>query len=667
MPGKEPFFYLDFDARHSMPYIADNGIAESAEKIGEGVYRLTAANATVNIERIEYPEQNAYRQRTVVTNTGDTPLCLDTVSSAFVCGIGDGGTRDWDDDRFILHYAHSAWQGEAQWRHETLRQAGLYKTYNHHTQTSVRLQSYGTWSTQKYHPVVYLEDTELNQTWFFEHEGGVGWEIDIGARGHRENGRLCVFLSAAHEKNNGWFRTLLPGESFASTTAIVGCVSGGFEEAVGALTSLKRQEMCRALPNGVPLLCFNDYMNCLWALPTREKLIPLIRAAAKVGCEYFVIDAGWFHTENNWTGYLGDWLPEDGAGRFGQGGLQGILDTIREAGMLPGVWMEMEAVGSGSRFAAAHPECILQRRGHRIGGDRCLMDFRSPVVRRHIRDAIDRLYKMGVRFIKNDYNQSIGIGPDGDRETLADNLLDHHTAFIDFIEEMAQAYPDLLIESCCSGAMRADFGTVRHFAAQSISDQEDYFRLPSILSGMSACLPPERIGVWAFPCPVSIDDRERFVPNPTFTAQFADGRVTAFTMVTGLVGLCYLSGHIDCADEKNTELICEATKRYKKYRSLLTTALPIYPDGTFDLSAGGVHSFGLLDRAAGKLALAVWTIDDTTQAKIDLSKYTAHPTIADFYPNLPGYRATADKENPSLIQVEFPQGCSACWMLFDLA
>ena len=39
---------------------------------------------------------------------------------------------------------------------------------------------------------------------------------------------------------------------------------------------------------------FNDYMNCLFGDPTTEKELPLIDAAAECGCEYYVIDAGWY-------------------------------------------------------------------------------------------------------------------------------------------------------------------------------------------------------------------------------------------------------------------------------------------------------------------------------------------------------------------------------------
>jgi len=49
---------------------------------------------------------------------------------------------------------------------------------------------------------------------------------------------------------------------------------------------------------------FNDYMNCLMGDPSAEKEIPLIDAAAKVGCEYYVIDAGWYADGEWWNSVL---------------------------------------------------------------------------------------------------------------------------------------------------------------------------------------------------------------------------------------------------------------------------------------------------------------------------------------------------------------------------
>ena len=286
-------FYLNLNAENNNTYIASNGIAEAATQVADSVLRLADGRGEIHLERQSLPG-GATLQRTILVNTGDTALLADTLSAAFLTGIGSDGERRWDDDRFRVHFAYSSWQGEGQWRHMSPEDAGLYKTYNHHSQTSVQLRSVGTWSTAKYYPLLLLEDTELHRTHFFEVlVGGTGWQIELCARGHREDSTLCVFLGAACEGNDGWTLTLAPGERYTTCPALYGCVEGGFEEAVAALIGAKRALALRRLPGGVPPLCFNDYMNCLWALPTREKLIPLMDAAARVGAEYFVIDAGW--------------------------------------------------------------------------------------------------------------------------------------------------------------------------------------------------------------------------------------------------------------------------------------------------------------------------------------------------------------------------------------
>ena len=71
---------------------------------------------------------------------------------------------------------------------------------------------------------------------------------------------------------------------------------------------------------------FNDYMNCLWALPNREKLIPLIDAAAESGAELFCMDDGWQLDS------LGTWSINDE--KYGEDGLSGIVKYIQSKGVL---------------------------------------------------------------------------------------------------------------------------------------------------------------------------------------------------------------------------------------------------------------------------------------------------------------------------------------------
>ena len=96
------------------------------------------------------------------------------------------------------------------------------------------------------------------------------------------------------EVQSHWFKQLKPGESFTTVPVAVGVSDADFAKAIGQLTKYRR--MIRRVnkdDENLPVI-FNDYMNCLFGDPTTEKELPLIDAAAEAGCEYYVIDAGWY-------------------------------------------------------------------------------------------------------------------------------------------------------------------------------------------------------------------------------------------------------------------------------------------------------------------------------------------------------------------------------------
>ncbi len=670
-----PSFYLNFNAESCAPYHNDDVANDRAElisgdgSVGDTVWKLNGHNATVTESRETFGGTGVTRLTTTLRNDGDTPLLVDCLSSAFVTGIGAEGKR-WYDDRFVIHYCHSVWQGEGQWRKATAEELGLYPTYNHGHQTAFRLYSQGSWTTSRHYPLILIEDTETEETHYFEILTGSNWYIEVSAKGYMDNSALCVLLTAAFEKNGGWYKTLKPGETYTAAPAIYGHVKGGFEEAVAELTAYKRQTYRTAFPTGQVPVCFNDYMNCLWAQPSRDRLMPLIEAAHDAGCEVFCIDAGWFGKRGEWYKHNGDWQPCDEL--FGEGGLQGILDEISSRGMLPGVWLEIETADAASDFAKAHPEALLTRHGHPIGKGQCFVDFRQPVVRDHLMGVFDNLYSMGVRFIKNDYNHSTGIGIDplnGEDESMAEALRGHTEAFYAFVDEVISTHPGLMIENCGSGAMRCDHTTLSHFHIQSTSDQEYYDRYPSILQGMLAVMPPERAGVWAYPYPVDfhqMPEQGDVYPltgeNVMATvASCADGRQTAYNMVSGMMGAMYLSGRICYADDLNKKLIANAISIYKENRATLAGAIPVYPTGLSRMSDGGHTTLGLLNKAAGKLLLAVWqTRTEETDTLIDLAPYlTDNSTVTRTYPDLTGFACSL---NDGYLTVTFPEGNCAAYI-----
>lgn len=661
MLTEHPLYYLSVNAAHNDDYHsrqteAMTSVPASAQN-GRYTYRLANYDGEVQVDCTPFDE-NTYESITTVRNTGKDTLTLDRLSSGYVAGIGRGGSP-WHQKRFVLHMCDSSWQGEGQWRSGYIEDFGVYPTYNHGTQRAWRIGSVGSWTTCRHYPMIMLEDVALGETWYFEIATHASWYIEINVGGDRDDLWLNVLLSACHEGHDGWHYELGAGESYTAPLAIYGKVKGGFEQAVRALTKYKRARIDRAFPDGHAPVCFNDYMNCLWALPTREKLLPLIDAAAAVGCEYFVIDAGWFGANQHWYDCVGDYEQNDAL--FGEGGFDGILAYIRQQGMLPGCWLEVESLSDKAAVLERIPNAMLTRHGHVIGKTRGFFDFRNPAVCEHVFGIFERLYRKGIRFIKNDYNQNIGIGVDGAcGQASPEELRRNQEAFMALIDRVHEACPDLVIENCSSGCMRADHASERHFYMQSVSDQEYYERMPSVVQGLMACMPPERVGIWGYPYPVPIDLRESFTPSAEFSARFADGHNTVFNMVQTMLGCVYLSGHIDCADEENLALMKEAIDLYKQNRDLLAKSYPVYPTGLTRMADKGILSLGLREPESGTLLIAVWKTGKQTHAGIDLGKYVGdNARIEAMYPARA--KDTVTLKGRTLC-VDFPDCDSAVWV-----
>ena len=118
---------------------------------------------------------------------------------------------------------------------------------------------------------------------------------------------VYAYLGGPDDLHSAAWKRLGPAETYETVPVAIGCVSGGFDQAVEALTRYRRVACVRASKNDsrCPVI-FNDYMNCLWGDPTEEKELPLIAAAAKAGCECFVIDAGWYaEIKEDWSQTIG--------------------------------------------------------------------------------------------------------------------------------------------------------------------------------------------------------------------------------------------------------------------------------------------------------------------------------------------------------------------------
>ena len=585
---------------------------------------------------------NMLEQVTTVTNDSDKPIDVSGIAPAQALGIGISGSKYFESDRFLIHYPRGTWCGEAQWQTLTMAECGLYPTTNHRWVISkFRIGDNGSFSTEHYYPLMIIEDVERGETWFFEREGTENWFIELQVCGGYTCPFLCVVMGGG-EESNGFRVTLNPGERHSTRKAFYGVVKGGFEEAIKELTTYKRKTSLVSFDT-VPV-CFNDFMNCLWGEPTREKLLPLIDKASEVGCEYFVIDAGWSDS--------GEWVPY-GEDKLGEGGLKGILDYIVSKGMKPGVWFEFETTTYATAEKLGIKDYLRTRCGVDITDHRPKVNMRNPEVRKYLKERVKHVYDLGVRFIKNDHNNSEKAGANTYGDCYLVDVRLNALATESFIDECIRDFPGLIFENCCAGAGREEHGMLKHFWLQSYSDQENYLNAPSILIGQTACIPLEKSGIWSYPYPALSTKENKHVFTKEELASYSDGEQTAFNMINAMMGLVYLSGIIKHADALNTDLMKEAISTYKSYRHILTYAYPIYPTGRKPMLDRTHQTLGIV--AGNECYLAVWNFK-SDKFDVDLTKY-GYETCDILYPiNLGGVEY---KYNGGVLSLDFSKNNQA--------
>lgn len=652
-----PNFVLRIEGGPALTLGNDGFSLEHTDKTENGLtlqYLCRKESLSVTVELCFVPGANVVVQQNRVQNLGEKPVLLTAFSSLFWEGIAHTPDVPWYQNQDLGFYVcHHKWQGEGQWQKYTAAQLGLYPTTTHAPERAAhKINSVGSWSTANYYPMTVVEDTKNDLVWYAETEGAHSWYLKWYAFGGTVLPSLCLEASGCDEKN-GWTYLLAPDETYSAPRAFYGVAHGGFEQAAANLNSFKRQD---SLVRQLPPLVYNDYMGALWLDQRPESLFPLIDRAAQAGCEVFCIDDGW-HVNETASG-LGDWLPCPE--RYREHSLFEVADYIRKAGMVPGIWMELETCTPTAKYAHA----ALKRHGKPVGGNKWFLDLEQPDVAEHLMQRIKALYQMGFRYLKNDYNHSLGLGcssnlPPDAAPSPAQGARQSSRAFQRFIDRVSSSFPDLTIENCGSGGLRCDNATLRHFALQSTSDQEDYLLTPSILMGCAAIMPPEKAGIWAYPYPTTFENYQDFSPTDEWLASMADGRQTAFNMVNGLMGSMYLSGRLDLCDELNFSLVCEGVSLAKQLQSKVARSRPVWPMGFHALHREEVTAFGLLTDE--ELLLAVWNLTSTPQTRtLRLQQWVgSSPKLICRYPA--ASPAVTDLQQGTLT-VSFPDGKSALFM-----
>ncbi|SPF03463.1 alpha-galactosidase [Streptomyces sp. MA5143a] len=539
------------------------------------------------------------RSRVRLRNDGTDPLVVQSVSSLLLGGLPSPDVLD-------VHRARNDWLAECRWYAEPLRDSVAdigVDAHQHDSRAALTLTGRGSWPTDGHLPMGALTERDGGRAWVWQVESPVGWRWDLGERAHG----TYLALNGPTDAEHQWRVRLAPGEEITTVWAAVATgadtgqgAGGGSPEAdaglgsgadstaapaadragpsvpspgVGsaldaawaAMTAYRRAVRRPHPDHGALPVVFNDYMNTLMGDPTTEKLLPLIDAAARAGAEYFCVDSGWYDdtVDGGWWDGVGAWQPS--TRRFPDGGIEAVLDRIRERGMVPGLWLEPEVVGVHSPVASTlPPDAFFQRDGVRITEQgRHQLDLRHPAARAHLDRTVDRIAgDWSVGYLKLDYNIVVDPGTcaPGDLSPGA-GLLGHAHAYLEWLSDVLDRHPGLVVENCASGGMRMDGATLAVAQLQSLSDQQDPLRFPAIAAAAPTAVPPEQGAVWAYPQPGFDDD------------------LIGFTLGGALLGRIHLSGHLNRMSERQLGLVRDAVDTYKSIRGDLARAVPFWPLG----------------------------------------------------------------------------------------
>jgi alpha-galactosidase len=533
-----------------------------------------------------------------VVNDSDAPIVLEHLSSLTLNGFARFRDERWRDD-VRLRIPHNTLFAEFNWTEHTLPSLGIVdvgftEESVHSSKSRVSVSSIGTQSTTEYLPMGALEDLGRDRTWAWQIEANGSWQWEVGDH----QGAIYLSAGGPDDQEHHWHRVLAPGESFSAVPLAIACTPGRLEDAIVPLTAYRRL-IRRPNRDDVELpIIFNDFMNSLLADPDEEKLPPVIAAAAAAGAEYFCIDAGWYADEPGWWNTVGEW--QESSRRFPHGFAR-MFDLIRDAGMVPGLWIEPEVVGVESPVAERLPEsAFFSRHGVRIDSQgRHQLDFRSPAVRARMDAVIDRLIAdYGLGYLKFDYNINGGIGSDLGADSAGDALLEHHRGFLAWIRGLFARHPDLVIENCSSGGARIDYASLAEFSILSTSDQTDHVKYATIAAGAPSGVTPEQAAVWVY-------------PQPEFGRE-----ELRFAIVNGMLTRPQLSGGMWKLDDDQLATVAQAMTVYRTYRKRIPAMDPFWPlglPGWYD-----EHVAQGLSDADGVL-LAVWRRGGDGEIRLPLS------------------------------------------------
>ncbi len=483
-----------------------------------------------------------------IFHNGSAPVTLEMLSSFSLGGITPFAPDD-APARLRVHRFRSLWSAEGRHESRTIEELHLERSWSGVGSFSERFGQIGSMPVRKWFPFAAIEDTGAGVLWGAQLAWAGSWQMEI----FRQQDDIALSGGLADREFGHWKKTIMPGEQLDAPPAVVTCSQGSIDDLCDRLTTAQH----RAADNHPEIeadlpIVFNEWCTT-WGEPSHENISAIADRLAGTEARYLIIDAGWFKSDKtSWYTSHGDWQPN---ARLFPHGIEATADAIRERGLIPGLWFEMETCGETSS-AFSLVDHLLQRDGLPVTtNSRRFWNLNDPWVIDYLSEKVIGLLRKGrFGYMKVDYNETIGLGSDHP-DSLGEGLRQQTLGTYKLFEKIRKALPDLVIENCASGGHRLEPSMLARTAMSSFSDAHETAEIPIVAANLHSLLLPRQSQIWA-------------VLHASDSAQRL-----AYSLAATFLGRMCLSGEIMKLAPERWALVREAMSLYR-------TAAPIIKHGT---------------------------------------------------------------------------------------
>jgi alpha-galactosidase len=289
-----------------------------------------------------------------------------------------------------------------------------------------------------------------------------------------------------------------------------------------------------------------------------DLIYKLAGEAAGLGVDMLVMDDGWFGKRDDDYSGLGDWFVNEK--KLGMS-LKTLVDKVNGLGLKFGIWFEPEAVNEDSNLYREHPDWAFKvpNRNPIRARYQLVLDFSRPEVVDYIFGQVcDILDSANIEYVKWDMNRSLCDCYSNNTKDQGRVMHDYVLGLYDFLERLANRYPNILLEGCSGGGGRFDAGMLYYAPQIWCSDNTDALDRIKIQYGTSFGYPSSTVA-----------SHVSTVPN------HQTGRTTPFytRTVTAMSGMFGYELNPSTLSDYDKQEIREDIKRYKNYAPLIMDSL----------------------------------------------------------------------------------------------